>query len=178
MSVSLVCAVLETMIVSWSTNITFVFFHWTVSFPAAIFIGFEFASYTYEEQEATIPDPFSPEQQLQEIYLVKSIESEQTFDIVVRATASGEQPATFDVDYHTGVGGSQQTVEFRFHQDRLLFPLRLFHDDIPEPTETFQLISLHIHGGVPFNPSANATCTVFILDNDSKCYWYVCTLTI
>ena len=57
-------------------------------FPTAILIGFEFLSYTYTEQDAVIPDPFFPGQEIQEINLIKSIESEQTFDIVIRAAPS------------------------------------------------------------------------------------------
>ena len=134
------------------------------SFPVAIFIGFEFASYTYEEQEANI----TTGQQLQVIHLIKSIESEQTFDIVIRATYSGGRPATFDVDYTAGAAVTQ--YDFRFDQDRLVFPITLLDDEIPEGTETFQLISLPLAGGAPFNPSVNSTTTVFILDNDCKCH--------
>ena len=101
------------------------------------------------------------------IYLVKSIESDQTFDIVVRATASGEQPAEFGNDYSIGQDATQ-ILAFRSDQNRLLFPILLFEDDLPEITETFQLISLQLAGGAPFNPSVNATTTIFILDNDSE----------
>ena len=147
-------------------------------FLTAIFIGFEFASYTYEEQESIIPDPSFPEQQLQVINLIKSTESEQTFDIVVRATGSGDRPATFPFDYITGAHGANgggifymsQQFEFRSDQDRLLFPIVLHQDDLPEGTETFKLTSLQQEGGAQFNPSVTATCTIFIFDdNDSKC---------
>ena len=140
-------------------------------FPVAIFIGFEFASYTYEEQDAIIPDPFSPGQQLQVIYLTKSIKSEQTFNIVIRATDSGDRPATFHVDYAIGDGSIAQDIEFRFDQDRYLFSIGVFEDDEPEGTENFQLISLQREGGAPFNPSVNATCTVFILDDNDSTYY-------
>ena len=121
------------------------------------------------EQDTAIPDPFVPGQDLQEIYLIKSIESEQTFDIVVRAVpGGGERDTTFGVDYTTGAGTAQQTLEFRFDQERLLFPIELFQDDITEGTETFQLISIQEEGKqvADFNPSANATTTVTILDNN------------
>ena len=142
--------------------------HWSASFPIAIFIGFEFVSYTYEEQEAVVPDPFFPGQQLQVIRLVKSTESEQTFDIAIIATGSGEQAAEFGVDYTTGARLSQENIVFYFENDTRVFQLVLREDDMPEGIETFQLISLQRGGGAPFNPSVNSTATVFILDNDGE----------
>ena len=138
-------------------------------FPTAIFIGFEFASYTYTEQDIVIPNASFPMQDLQVIHIIKSIESEQTFDIGVRAApGGGKQEATFRVDYNA----TREFVEFRFDQDRLLFPISLFQDDMPEGTETFQLISFQLPGrAADFNPSVNATATVTILDDgDCKCY--------
>ena len=101
---------------------------------------------------------------MQVIYLVKNIKSEQTFDVTVGATASGDRPATVGVDYT--IGQATQDVEFRFDQDKLTFPIGLNEDDIPEGTETFQLISLATEAD--FNPSVNDTTTIFILDNDGE----------
>ena len=137
-----------------------------------MFIGFEFASYTYTEEEAIISDPFFPGQQLQVIYLIKSTESEQTFNIIVRATpGGGDRDATLGYDYNIGGNIGVQLLEFNLYQERLLVGIYLSQDDTPEPTETFKLISLQLVQGAPFNPSINATCTVFIVDdNDCKCH--------
>ena len=175
-----VCAKLETMTVSLEALGLISCVHWTTSFLTALFIGFEFASYTYTEQDAIIPGPTIFEQQLQAIYLIKSIKSEQTFDIVIKASpGGGERDATFGDDYTTGAEVSQQTVEFRSDQDRLQLNISLFQDDIPEGTETFQLISLQEEGDdvADFNPSVNATTTVFILDDDD-CKWHWIALTV
>ncbi len=135
--------------------ITGLLFHST-----AIEIGFEYGAYTFTESD-----------DLQFVlHLIKSIESEQTFEIVVRSDKAGlSLPDAFQqVDYTIGPYNFQH-FEFTPSDQYISIPLLLLNDAIPEGTEAFQLISFQTEGSVAdFHQSENSTVTVFIEDDDGK----------
>ncbi len=127
----------------------------------AIEIGFEYGAYTFTESDG-----------LQMVHLIKSIESEQTFEIVIGSVAAGlSLPyAINQEDYSLDF----QLFDFQPSEQRILFDLLLLNDDIHEGTEAFRLISLQTEGSfADFNPSENSTATVFIEDDDGKPYYTV-----
>ncbi len=131
----------------------------------AIEIGFEYGAYTFTESDG-----------LQMVHLIKSIESEQTFEIVIGSVAAGSRvpDALNQVDYSLGLNDFQQ---FEFSpSDQWISICFVFYDDaIPEGTEVFRLISLQTEGSVAyFNPSEISTVTVFIEDDgDGKPYYTI-----
>ncbi len=130
----------------------------------AIEIGFEYGAYTFTESDG-----------LQMVHLIKSIESEQTFDIVVRSNPAGLflPDAFHEEDYSLGLYNFQQ-LEFTPSDQYISIVLLLLNDTIPEVTEAFQLSSLQTEGSfADFNPSENSTATVFIEDDDGKPYYTV-----
>ncbi len=133
---------------------------------AAIQIGFEFSSYTYTESDDVINDPTRTD--VQSIYLIKSIESEQTFDIVVSTNViAGAQDATHNIDY--SIGDDKYILEFGPNQERVLLPLTLFDDSLPEGPESAQLVISQQNGSVAnFLLSVNATITLFIEDDGDR----------
>lgn len=128
------------------------------SMHSDIEIGFELPSYTYMEADVVIG-----ENETSAVYLVKSRESSQTFTVSVRTAGIGGEPdAKHQDDY--SIGPSDE-VFFQFAPDqfRVLVPIELFNDNIPEGTEAFKLIS-----SVQLLTSTNAISTVFIED-DGDC---------
>lgn len=107
------------------------------------------------------------------IKLVKSIESEQTFDIVIRTSVGGVGgsigDATHQKDYFIGSSGQQQ-IEFPPTKQHTLVSITFFDDMIPEGREVAILACYQQEGSVAnFYGSVNATTTIFIDDNgDSK----------
>ncbi len=93
------------------------------------------------------------------VQLVKSIESEQTFDMVVSTVYAGSFDATRQQDYDIGLDHTE-VVQFRPSEKRLLVLITLFHDNLPEGREAFRL---QIEGSVAnFFPSVYSAATVFI----------------
>ncbi len=143
-------------------------------FDTAIEIGFEFSSYTYSEADGFI-DESNPD--VVPIFLNKSRASEQTFEIVVRASTGGFTPPLGnaehgnDKDYYIGQFDIQR-FDFDPSQDRLPLLMQILQDDLPEVREAARLVSLRVEGSVAdFNPSPNANTTIFI-DDDSKYMLY------
>ncbi len=98
------------------------------------------------------------------VQLVKSIESEQTFDIVVSTDSAGssEADATRQQDYNIGLDHTE-VFQFRPSEEHLLVFITLFDDNIPERREAFRL---QIKGSVAdFFPSVISAATVFIDDD-------------
>lgn len=138
----------------------------------AISIGFEHSSYTFIEGNEIIND--SARTDFDVIYLRKSIVSEQTFDVVVstqaRGIASSVQDAMEGVEYSIRDGGDQVFV-FGPDQSRLLVPLTLFDDELPERREAAQLVVSQQEGSIAeFELSVNATTTIYIEDDGDRKY--------
>ncbi len=70
------------------------------------------------------------------VQLVKSIESEQTFDIVVSTDSAGPFDATRQQDYNIGLDHTD-VFQFRPSEERLLVFITLFDDNLPERREAF-----------------------------------------
>ncbi len=142
-------------------------------FDTAIEIGFQFPSYTYSEADGFIGE-INPN--VVPIFLNKSRASEQTFEIVVRASTGGFSGGLGnaehgdDKDYSIGPTDIQR---FDFYPSQNSIPLRMqiFQDDLPEVREAARLVSLQVEGSVAdFNPSPNANTIVYI-DDDEDCKW-------
>ncbi len=143
-------------------------------FDTAIEIGFEFPSYTYSEADGFI-DESNPN--VVPIFLRKSRASEQTFEIVVRASTGGFTPplgnAEHDKDYSIGYFDFQ-IFDFEPSQSSIPVRMQVFQDDLPEGMEgkgreAARLVSLQVEGSVAdFNPSPNASTIIFI-DDDEDC---------
>ncbi len=140
-------------------------------FDTAIEIGFEFPSYTYSEADGFIGES-NPN--VVPIFLNKSRASEQTFEIVIRASTGGFTPPLgnaehgLDKDYIIGLTDIQW-FHFYSSQDRLLLRMRILDNNLPEGREAAQLVSLQAEGSVAdFNPSPNAN-TIINIDDDEDC---------
>ncbi len=145
-------------------------------FDAAIEIGFQFPSYTYSEADGFINDA-NPD--VVPIFLNKSRASEQTFEIVVRASTGGFTPPLGnaehgnDKDYYIGQFDFR-IFDFAPSQNSILVLMVVFLDDLPEGREAARLVSLQVEGSVAdFNPSPNANTIIFIDDADSKYMQYI-----
>ncbi len=101
------------------------------------------------------------------IYLVKSIASEQVFEVLVALSSDGS--ATHQVDFSIG-NATLQTNDFPNSVERLLFPIQLFDDEIPEGMEEAYLVIQQQEGSVAdFDRSTNVNNRLVILDDgDSK----------
>ncbi len=141
-------------------------------FDTAIEIGFQFPSYTYSETDGFISDA-NPD--VVPIFLNKSRDSEQTFEIVVRGSTGGFTPPlgnaehgddySFTYDYF----GIIIRCVFEPSQDRLPLLMQIFQDDLPEGREAARLVSFQEEGSVAdFNPSPNAN-TIINIDDDEDC---------
>ena len=122
---------------------------------AVIRIGFEVPRYTYMEPDFEtdiIPNAFVPPTNLTAngpIYLAKedNVQSEQTFRIIVQVADSvpsheNINPATRDIDYSLGPGGTASSVvEFFPFVQRVNFPFTLIPDAFTEGTEAFRVSS-------------------------------------
>ncbi len=144
-------------------------------FDTAIEIGFQFPSYTYSEADGFI-DESNPD--VVPIFLNKSRDSEQTFEIVVRASTGGFTPplwnAEHDRDYSIGVFDIRR-FDFEPSQNSIPVLMQIFQDDLPEGREAARLVSLQVEGSVAdFNPSPNANTIIFIDDDaDCRCMLYI-----
>ncbi len=137
-----------------------------------IFIGFEFDSYYYTETEDIVNNPTRTD--MVAIYLVKSVESEQSFSVNVatrvRGTGGNGRNAIHNVDYSIGEN-DEQVLEFGPDQERVLITLYLFDDSLPELTEAAQLVISQDETSVGnFTLSDNATTTIFIMDDGDRKY--------
>ncbi len=101
------------------------------------------------------------------IYLVKSIMSEQIFDVVVTLSSGGS--ATHNFDFIIGPS-TRQMFDFPTSAERLLFPFQLFDDEILEGREEANLGIQQEEGSVAdFDRSANVQTRLVIFDDgDSK----------
>ncbi len=130
-------------------------------------IGFEFSSYTYVEADVLVNDMSPPGYPA--IYLVKSIMSEQIFEVVVTLSSGGS--ATPDEDFRTGEG-NQQNFDFPTSAERLLFPFLLFDDANPELREEATLGVQEQTGSVAdFDLAANFQTRIVILDDGDRKYF-------
>ncbi len=103
------------------------------------------------------------------IYLIKSIVSEQIFEVVVTPSSGGS--ATHRTDFRIG-NSTQQTFDFPYSTDRLLFPFQLFDDEVPEGREEATLGIRQQEGSVAdFDSAANANTQLVILDDDDCKYF-------
>ncbi len=141
-------------------------------FDTAIEIGFQFPSYTYSEADGFI-DENNLNPNVVPIFLNKSRDSEQTFEVIIRASTGGFSGGVGnaehgdDGDYSIGV--SVFLEDFEPHQNSILLPLQILQDDLPEGREAARLVSLQAEGSVAdFNPSPNANTIIFI-DDDGDC---------
>ncbi len=132
-------------------------------------IGFQFPSYTYSETDGFIDD-YNPN--VVPIFLNKSRDSEQTFEIVVRASTGGFTPPLGNAEHYRDyiIGPSDfQIFDFDPSQNSILVRMQILQDDLPEGREAARLISLQIEGSVAdFNPSPNAN-TIINIDDDGDC---------
>ncbi len=108
------------------------------------------------------------------IFLTKNRDSEQTFEIVVRASTGGFSGGVGnaehgdDKDYSFGPTDIRR-FNFEPSQDRLSLLMQIRQDDLPEGREVARLVSLQVEGSVAyFNPSPNANTTINI-DDDEYC---------
>lgn len=105
------------------------------------------------------------------IHLLKSIESEQTFDVIVRAVAEGVSDlpkATLQVDYSIGLSDSQ-LLQLTPGEVRVLFPIELYDDNVTEGTETARLALLQVEGSAAdFQLSENGNVTLFVEDDEER----------
>ena len=142
---------------------------------AAISIGFEFPSYTVEEQNGTVRiDDL--------IFLIKqdNRSTERSFFVTVRAVntaPSGSSVATLDDDYAliagAGPGNRNLLLTFNSFEGRLPIPFEVFADREFEGPEAFQLQSASNEEGPAFSFPDGVTvfssAFVEITDDDSKC---------
>ncbi len=139
-------------------------------FDTAIEIGFEFPSYTYSEADYFI---YERNPDVVPIFLNKSRASEQTFEIIIRASTGGFSGGVGNAD-HGDDGdftiGEFVLEDFEPSQDSILLRMEIFQDDLPEEREAARLVSLQVWDSVAdFNPSPNANTIIFIDDDgDSK----------
>ena len=123
------------------------------------------------------------------IYLAKedNVTTEQTFLVNVQVSDSVPprqdiHPATLDVDYRLSVAvGTSAELQFGPRDQRIMFPLTLFSDNLPEGTEAFLVSSapgdnVILPDGTIFpvstfqNPNAALFAETFVVieDNDRK----------
>ncbi len=103
------------------------------------------------------------------IYLVKSIMSEQIFEVVVRVSSGGS--ATHRFDFRTS-DGNQQNFDFPTSVERLVFPFELFDDENPELREEATLGVQEQTGSVAdFDLAAIFQTRVVILDDGDRKYF-------
>ncbi len=140
-------------------------------FHTATEIGFEFPSYTYSEADDFINE-YNPD--VVPIFLRKSRNSEQTFEIVVRASTGGfwfcgrVGNAEHGKDYSIGLFDFQ-IFDFGPSQRSIPLLMQILQDDIPEGREAARLVSLQVEGSfADFNPSPNANISIRI-DDDGDC---------
>ncbi len=140
-------------------------------FDTAIEIGFQFPSYTYSEADDFI-DESNPD--VVPIFLNKSRDSEQTFEIVVKASTGGFTPPLGNAEHGDNkdysIGPTDiQTFDFEPSENSIPLRMQILQDDLPEGREAARLVSLQVEGSVAdFNPSPNANTIVFI-DDDADC---------
>ncbi len=145
-------------------------------FDTAIEIGFQFPSYTYSEADGFI-DENNPD--VVPIFLNKSRASEQTFEVVVRASTGGFTPPLGNAEHGDGrdyIIGMTEIQRFDFDPSQNSIPLRItiLQDELPEGREAARLVSLQVEGSVAdFNPSPNANTIIFI-DDDADCKCMLC----
>ena len=145
---------------------------------AAISIGFQLPSYTYNEPMfyEVINESFTPPNNLTAygpVYLIKenNVTTEQLFliDIEVSdAVPEGTNPATLSEDFETGAG-----VLFPPNMQRLLLNFTLLPDNIPEGTEAFLVSSSRQDTLGPitlpdYRPPMFASTFINILDDDRE----------
>ncbi len=101
------------------------------------------------------------------IYLIKSIMSEQIFEVVVTLSSGGSAEHNFD--FRIG-DSNQQMFDFPPSAERFLFPFQLFDDANPEGREEATLGILQQEGSVAdFDTVTNVNTRIFIDDDgDSK----------
>ncbi len=113
------------------------------------------------------------------IFLNKSRASEQTFEIVVRASTGGFSGGLGNAEHGYGKDYSIGTTDiqrFDFDPSQSSIPVRMqiVQDDLPEGMEgkgreAARLVSLQVEGSVAdFNPSPNAN-TIIYIDDDGDC---------
>ena len=153
---------------------------------AAISIGFELPSFTYNEPlfEEIIDQFFVSPNGLIEygpVYLIKenNVTTEQIFDIAIQisdAVPAGTNPATFNEDYTVGAGDSFSRTFFP-NMQRLDIEFVLLPDNIPEGNEAFLFSSSRqdtaSSGGMEFTlgdylSPMFASAFVNILDDDRE----------
>ncbi len=140
-------------------------------FDAAIEIGFQFPSYTYSEADGFIDEN---RRDVVPIFLNKSRDSEQTFEVIVRASTGGFSGGVGnaehgnDKDYSIGPSDIQ-IFDFNPSQNSIPLRMQIFQDDLPEGREAARLVSLQVEGSVAdFNPGPNPN-TIINIDDDGDC---------
>ena len=136
------------------------------NFYVVLEIQFEKINYSYVE-----PQGFGTLQQVDDIYMLKNIETELTYRIFFQIVA---EDATENRDYQSAL---PSVLDFPPTQQRLpvfgpkshIF-MEIFSDGFPEGIETIQISSDPVNTPAPTytRPQTLAVTTLFILDNDSK----------
>ncbi len=103
------------------------------------------------------------------IYLVKSIMSEQIFDVVVTLSSGGS--AAHQVDFSIG-RFTQPTFDFPTSEERFLFPFQLFDDEIPEVREEANLDILQEEGSVADFDTFTNFKTRLVIDDDGDSKYF------
>ncbi len=103
------------------------------------------------------------------IYLIKSIISEQIFDVVVTLSSGGS--AIHDFDFIIGPS-TQQMFDFPTSAERLLFPIQLFDDEIPEGREEATLGILQEEGSVADFDTVTNVQTRLVIDDDGDSKYF------
>ncbi len=101
------------------------------------------------------------------IYLTKSIESEQSFEVVVTLSPGGS--ATHQEDFRIG-DGPQQSFDFPTSLERLVFPFQLFNDENPELKEEAPL-GIRQKTVADFDLAAIFQTRLVILDDRDRKYF-------
>ncbi len=103
------------------------------------------------------------------IYLIKSIKSEQIFEVVVALSSGGS--ATHQFDFSIG-GTTQQMIDFPISAESLLFSFQLFDDENLEGREEATLGIQQQEGSVAdFDTYTNVNTRLVILDDGHSKYF-------
>ncbi len=140
-------------------------------FDTAIEIGFQFPSYTYSEADGFIDES---NRDVVPIFLNKSRDSEQTFEMVVRTSTGGFSGGVRNAEH--GNAKDYTIGEFDFiildfgpSQNSIPVLMQILQDYLPEGREAARLLSFQVEGSVAdFNPSPNAN-TIINIDDDEDC---------
>ena len=108
------------------------------------------------------------------MFLVKSVITELTYDVLLERRDSEEESPTFGDDYSTSIRVAGIVVAFppdeqrlQIFGDRGVSSLTLFPDNIPEGPESFQIFSNPTNNPIYQRPTTGGVTTLIIDDNDS-----------